>query len=101
MLITTLHSVENHIIKKDLGIVISIATETVKAKIISRDFNKDPDELINLKNILLTKVESQAKAMGANAVINLDIETDYQAVSSLLIIRLTAAGTAVVLEESV
>lgn len=105
MLVTTTNSVEGRTIAEYRGIV---AGEAVMGANIFRDLfasvrdivggrsGSYEKELNNARSIAIQEMEHEAAALGANAVIGVDI--DYETVgdkSTMLMV--TAAGTAVVL----
>jgi uncharacterized protein YbjQ (UPF0145 family) len=106
MLITTTNTLEGYTIKEYLGIVSS---ETIIGANIVRDFMAGITDivggrsqayersLIEAKEAALTELAAAAQAMGANAVIAVDL--DYETVGangSMLMV--SASGTAVVIE---
>ena len=56
--------------------------------------NSYENELCDARNQSIKEMESRAKALGANAIVGVDI--DYETISNMLMI--TASGTAVVIE---
>ena len=101
MSITTIENVENLCIKETLGIVVS-ATQGVLTPKESRALGStkpDPEKLINLKKLLLSKMENQAKELGANGILGFRMEFEYQIVAMSLSIRMSGYGTAVKLSE--
>lgn len=105
MLVTTTNSVEGRTVAEYRGIV---AGEAVLGANIFRDLfasirdivggrsGSYEKELNNARSIAIQEMEQEAAALGANAVIGVDI--DYETVgdkSTMLMV--TAAGTAVVL----
>ena len=56
--------------------------------------NSYENELCDARNQSIKEMESRAKALGANAIVGVDI--DYETISNMLMI--TASGTAVVVE---
>ena len=107
MIITTTNQVEGYKVTKYLGLVTG---ETIIGANFFKDFlagirdivggrsNSYERVLREAKNTALAEMQEYAKAVGANAIIGIDL--DYETVgsgSSMLMV--TASGTAVVIEE--
>ena len=106
MLVTTTSSLQDKRIIRYLGIV---SGETIIGANVFRDFfagirdivggrsGSDEEVLRQAKETALKEMQQQAMAMGANAVIGVDL--DYETVGSNgSMLMVTASGTAVVVE---
>ena len=103
MIVTTTPSIEGKKIIEYKGIVNG---EVISGIDFVKDFaasftnifggrsNSYENELCDARNQAIKEMEERAKAMGANAVVGVDI--DYETISNMLMI--TASGTAVVIE---
>jgi len=102
MIVTTTPSVEGHQIASYKGIVVGEAI--LGANIIRDVFAGITDilggrsgayeeELAKAREVALKEMEDRAKAVGANAVVGVDL--DYEVINSMLMV--SASGTAVVL----
>ena len=103
MIVTTTPSIEGKRIIEYKGIVNG---EVISGIDFVKDFaasftnifggrsNSYENELCDARNQAIKEMEERAKAMGANAVVGVDI--DYETISNMLMI--TASGTAVVIE---
>lgn len=103
MIVTTTQSVEGHRITSYKGIVVGEAI--LGANVIRDVFAGITDilggrsgayeeELGKARAIALAELEAQARALGANAVVGVDL--DYEVINSMMMV--SASGTAVVLE---
>lgn len=105
MILTTTPSVEGRQIKEYKGIVFG---EVINGVNFIKDFgasirnivggrsNSYEGELISSRNDALREMEQRAYAMGANAVVGIDI--DYEVLGQGGMLMVTASGTAVILE---
>ena len=105
MLVTTTNTIEGKRISRYFGIV---SGETIIGANVFRDFmasirdffggRSGSDEKIfrEAKETALQEMQQQAQLMGANAIIGVDL--DYETVGESMLM-VTAAGTAVLLEE--
>ena len=103
MIVTTTPSIEGKKIIEYKGIVNG---EVISGIDFVKDFaasftnifggrsNSYENELCDARNQAIKEMESRAKALGANAIVGVDI--DYETISNMLMI--TASGTAVVIE---
>lgn len=102
MIVTTTPSVEGYQIASYKGIVVGEAI--LGANIIRDVFAGITDilggrsgayeeELAKAREVALKEMEDRAKAVGANAVVGVDL--DYEVINSMLMV--SASGTAVVL----
>jgi len=106
MIITTTHTVEGRRIREYKGVVFG---EVIAGVNFLKDFAAGlsnifggravsyEDELIEARESALREMEQRARALGANAVVGVDV--DYEVLGqggSMLMV--TASGTAVVLE---
>lgn len=105
MLITTTPTIENHQITKYFGLVSGEAI--LGANIFKDLFAGITDivggrsgayekELRRAKDIAFQEMEEFAKAMGANAIVGVDI--DYETVGQGSMLMVSASGTAVLIE---
>ena len=105
MLIVTTNNVEGKRVTKYFGLVSGEAI--LGANIFKDIFANIRDivggraaayeqELQKAKNIALEEMTAQAKQLGANAIIAVDL--DYETIGSGSMLMVSAAGTAVVLE---
>ncbi|AWW32914.1 YbjQ family protein [Echinicola strongylocentroti] len=104
MITTTTPSVEGHEIKKYCGIVTG---ETIIGANVFRDFFASITDIVGgrsgtyekvlkeAKSTSLMEMEMQAKSMGANAVVGVDL--DYETIRDGMLM-VTASGTAVFVE---
>ncbi|QDH80302.1 YbjQ family protein [Echinicola soli] len=104
MITTTTPSVEGHEIKKYCGIVTG---ETIIGANVFRDFFASITDIVGgrsgtyekvlkeAKSTSLMEMEMQAKAMGGNAVVGVDL--DYETIRDGMLM-VTASGTAVFVE---
>ena len=105
MILTTTPTIEGHPVRHYLGVVTS---ETIIGANVFRDFmvnirdfiggrsNAYEEVLREAKNTALQELSSRAQALGANAVVGIDL--DYETVGgngSMLMV--TCSGTAVVI----
>lgn len=105
MILTTTPTIEGHPVRHYLGVVTS---ETIIGANVFRDFmanirdfiggrsNTYEEVLREAKNTALQELSSRAQALGANAVVGIDL--DYETVGgngSMLMV--TCSGTAVVI----
>ncbi len=105
MLITTTNTVEGKKIQKYYGLV---SGEAILGANIFKDFFAGirdivggrsaayEQELRKAKDIALDEMQQQARSMGANAVIGVDL--DYETVGSGSMLMVSASGTAVTIE---
>ncbi len=108
MLVLTTHTIDGHPIRKYLGLV---SGEAILGANIFRDFfagirdivggrsGAYEEELRKAKEIAVNEMTAQAKAMGANAVIGVDLDYETIAISqggNMLMV--SASGTAVMHE---
>jgi len=105
MIVTTTPSVEGKTIKEYKGIV---AGEAIMGANVVRDLFASirdivggragayENKLVEARQIALQEMIAQAQAQGANAIVGVDI--DYEVVREGMLM-VTAAGTAVILEE--
>lgn len=105
MLVTTTNTVEGKRIGRYFGIV---SGETIIGANVFRDIFASIRDIVGgrshsyeevlreAKDIALQEMQEQARAMGANAVIGVDL--DYETVNGSMLM-VTAAGTAVHLED--
>lgn len=103
MIITTTPQIENKKITSYHGIV---SGEAILGANVFKDFFANirdiiggrsaayEQELRKAKDIALKEMEEQAQAMGANAIVGVDL--DYETINNMLMV--TASGTAVTLE---
>ncbi|MCS7023732.1 MAG: heavy metal-binding domain-containing protein [Bryobacteraceae bacterium] len=107
MLITTTHSVEGRRVARYLGLVTGEA-------ILGANLFKDlfagirdlvggrsgayEGELRKAREIALTEMSQQAQALGANAVLGVDLDFEEISPGQGTMLMVTATGTAVVLE---
>ena len=106
MIITTTNSVEGKRILEYYGIVFG---EVVSGVNFVRDFaasitdffggrsNSYEDELINAREAALREMASRAQALGANAVVGVDLDYEVLGQSNGMLM-VTASGTAVYVE---
>ena len=109
MLITTTHSIEGRPITAHLGLV---SGEAILGANIFKDFFAGirdivggrsasyEGELRKAKNLAIAEMQSQAEALGANAVIGVDL--DYETIgigSGGNMLMVSASGTAVVISD--
>ena len=102
MIVTTTHSVEGQSIESYKGIVVG---EAILGANIFRDLFASVTDIIggrsgayeqelgNARKIALDEMQDRAAAMGANAVVGVDI--DYEVINSMMMV--SASGTAVIL----
>lgn len=102
MLITTTNTVEGNKIQKYFGLV---SGEAILGANIFKDFFAGirdivggrsaayEQELRKAKDIALEEMQQQARSMGANAVIGVDL--DYETVGNGSMLMVSASGTAV------
>jgi uncharacterized protein YbjQ (UPF0145 family) len=105
MLITTTNTVEGKKIQKYYGLV---SGEAILGANIFKDFFAGirdivggrsaayEQELRKAKDIALEEMQQQARSMGANAVIGVDL--DYETVGNGSMLMVSASGTAVTIE---
>ncbi|GAB4107713.1 heavy metal-binding domain-containing protein [Echinicola sediminis] len=105
MITTTTPHVEGHEIKKYCGIVTG---ETIIGANIFRDFFAGITDIVGgrsgayekvlkeAKTTSLAEMEMQARALGANAVVGVDL--DYETIRDGMLM-VTASGTAVLIEQ--
>ena len=97
MLVTTTPTIEGGRITRYYGIV---SGETIIGANVFRDFFasiRDVEVLREAKDIALREMQEHARALGANAVIGVDL--DYETVGgSGSMLMVTACGTAVTVE---
>lgn len=103
MILSTTHSIEGKKIIRYAGIV---SGEAILGANIFRDIFASIRDIVGgrsgsyeqalreAKNIAMEEMREQAKALGANAVIGIDL--DYETINNMLMV--TASGTAVVFE---
>jgi uncharacterized protein YbjQ (UPF0145 family) len=103
MILSTTHSIEGKKIIRYAGIV---SGEAILGANIFRDIFASIRDIVGgrsgsyeqalreAKNIAMEEMKEQAKALGANAVIGIDL--DYETINNMLMV--TASGTAVVFE---
>lgn len=102
MLVTTTPFIENAPVQEYMGIVTG---ETIVGANVFKDIGASfrdvfggragawEGELRNARESAVAEMEAQAAALGANAIIGVDI--DYETVGSGNMLMVTAAGTAV------
>ncbi|MDX1983740.1 MAG: heavy metal-binding domain-containing protein [Bryobacteraceae bacterium] len=107
MLITTTHTLEGHRITKYLGLV---SGEAILGANVFRDFfagirdlvggrsGAYESELRKAKDIALDEMAEQARKMGANAVVGVDLDFEEISPGQGTMLMVTATGTAVVFE---
>ena len=105
MLITTTNTVEGKKVQKYYGLV---SGEAILGANIFKDFFAGirdivggrsaayEQELRKAKDIALEEMQQQARSLGANAVIGVDL--DYETVGSGSMLMVSASGTAVTIE---
>lgn len=105
MLVTTTNTVEGKKVQKYYGLV---SGEAILGANIFKDFFAGirdivggrsaayEQELRKAKDIALEEMQQQARAMGANAVIGVDL--DYETVGNGSMLMVSASGTAVTIE---
>ncbi|THI84696.1 MAG: heavy metal-binding domain-containing protein [Nitrospira sp. CG24A] len=108
MILSTTNNIEGKKTVKHLGLV---SGDAILGANIFRDFFASirdivggrsagyEKELRKAKNIALEEMQEQAKNLGANAIVGIDIDIDYETIgtnSSMLMV--SANGTAVVVE---
>lgn len=103
MIVTTTQSVEGHPIRDYKGVVVGEAI--LGANVIRDVFAGITDilggrsgayeeELGKARGIALQELEERARALGANAVVGVDL--DYEVINSMMMV--SASGTAVVID---
>lgn len=107
MLITTTHQLEGHKITKYLGIV---SGEAILGANIFKDFFAGirdlvggrsaayEQELRKAKNIAMEEMAEEARRLGANAVIAVDLDFEEISPGQGTMLMVTASGTAVIFE---
>lgn len=105
MIVTTTPNVEGHMVVGYKGIVFG---EVVSGVNFIRDFaagltnffggrsGSYEEELMDARTSALREMENRAAAMGANAVVGVDV--DYEVLGQGNMLMVTASGTAVVIE---
>jgi uncharacterized protein YbjQ (UPF0145 family) len=105
MIMTTTNTLDGLKVKQYLGIV---SGETIMGANIIRDFmagitdivggraSAYEKSLIEAKTIAMDEMVQQAKDMGANAIIGIDL--DYETVGQGSMLMVSASGTAVIVE---
>jgi uncharacterized protein YbjQ (UPF0145 family) len=105
MLMTTTSTLDGMKISKYLGVVTG---ETIMGANIIRDFMASitdivggrasayEQSLVEAKRIALEEMTEQARQMGANAIIGIDL--DYETVGQGSMLMVSASGTAVIVE---
>lgn len=105
MLLTTTSTLDGKRIKEYLGVV---SGETIMGANVIRDFmasirdivggrsTEYEQSLVEAKEIAMREMQDQAKAMGANAVIGIDL--DYETVGQGSMLMVSVSGTAVIYE---
>lgn len=107
-IVTTTPSVEGYRIKKILGVVTGLTPRTrgVGGKIIAGiqsmlggEVTAFTSELEKARMESIERVRSKALALGANAIVGLDLETSDLGLQSGIVV-ISATGTAVIIEPS-
>jgi uncharacterized protein YbjQ (UPF0145 family) len=105
MLMTTTSTLDGMKISKYLGVVTG---ETIMGANIIRDFMASitdivggrasayEQSLVEAKRIAMEEMTEQARQMGANAIIGIDL--DYETVGQGSMLMVSASGTAVIVE---
>lgn len=105
MLMTTTNTLDGKRIKEYLGIV---SGETILGANIIRDFMANitdimggrsrayEQSLIEAKSSAMSEMEDQARKLGANAVIGVDL--DFETIGQGSMLMVSACGTAVIIE---
>jgi uncharacterized protein YbjQ (UPF0145 family) len=105
MIITTTHTLEGHRVVRYLGLVTG---EAILGANVFRDLLAGirdivggrsaayESELRRAKEIALQEMEEQARTLGANAVVGVDL--DYETVGGGSMLMVSASGTAIVYE---
>src|SRR5688572_16286141 len=103
MILTTTHTIEGKTVSRYAGLV---SGEAILGANIFRDIfasirdvvggrsGSYEEALRQAKDIAIKEMEDEAKRLGANAVIGIDL--DYETINNMLMV--TACGTAVVIE---
>lgn len=106
MIITTTHSIESKRVETYLGIVTG---EAILGANIVKDFFAGirdivggrsasyEKELRKAKDIALAELQENALAMGANAIIGIDL--DYETIHTGSMLMVSASGTAVIVKD--
>ncbi len=104
MLITTTNTIEGHKVREYRGVV---AGEAILGANVFRDFFASIRDIVggragayekvlkDARDTAMTEMMEEAKALGANAVVGVDI--DYETIRDGMLM-VTAAGTAVIIE---
>ena len=93
--VTTTPTFQGKEIKNYLGIVCAEKTSVITALFGRKMLSAYENELFNAREEALKDIQQQAIAMGANAVVGIDL--DYSVLGQTNIIMVSATGTAVVI----
>ena len=107
MIVTTTQSVDGYVVTGYYGIVFG---EVITGVNFMKDFGSGirnivggrshgyEDELVGARSEALAELERRASAMGAHAVVGVDV--DYEVLGQGNMLMVTASGTAVTLEQA-
>jgi uncharacterized protein YbjQ (UPF0145 family) len=87
MIITTTSTIQNSSNIKYLGLVTGEATDLAMGVILGIE-----NQLAKTRELAIEKITASAEAMGANAIIGVDI--DFESINNVLVVAVT--GTAII-----